>query len=81
MDALWHPGDGREYTSRSDYDAVTREKGLLEIGDADLSKEVKPFEDNTIKDDVIQAYKQVSEGYKPAPLATDNATTGWQEPA
>lgn len=80
INALWHPADGREYTSRSEYDLVTKSKGLVEVGDADLSKEVKPYEDNTLKTDVIEAYKKVNEGYKPELSITADATTGWQEP-
>lgn len=73
---LWHPADGREYDSRSDYDAVTKARGLVEIGDADLSKEVRTEADTTIKADVIEAYQKVSQGYKPAPL-DGNGEEGW----
>jgi hypothetical protein len=77
MDALWHPGDGKEYTSRSDYDAVTKERGLLEIGNEDISK-LKPDVVDDVKTDVAEAYNMVSQGYKPQPEATTQAE-GWQE--
>jgi len=77
MDPLWHPADGKEYDSRSDYDAVTKSRGLLEIGDADLSKAIGPNEaDASIKADVIEAVQKVSQGYKPAPVE-GNGTEGW----
>lgn len=79
MDKLWHPADGKEYESRSDFDAVTKKHGLTAIGDADLSKEVTPFTDTTLKSDIIEAYKKVEQGYKPDPVRTNNATDGWQE--
>lgn len=77
MDALWHPGDGKEYTSRSDYDQVTREKGLLEIGNEDISK-LKPDIADDTRTDVIEAYNMVSQGYKPNEQATTQAE-GWTE--
>ncbi len=80
INALWHPGDGRTYDSRSDYDAVTKAKGLMPIGDADLSKEVTPFTDNSLKNDIAEAIKKVNEGYKPDLAATTDMSTGWQEP-
>lgn len=76
MDPLWHPANGKEYDSRSDYDAVTKAHGLLEIGDADLSKTVTNTADASIKADVVEAFQKVSQGYKPAPVE-GNGTEGW----
>lgn len=80
MNALWHPANGKEYDSRSDYDAVTKEHGLMEIGNESLDH-IKPPADDSIKADVVEAYQKVSQGYRPHTEATSDATTGWQEPA
>jgi len=78
MDALFHPLDGQTYDSRSDYDAVTKSRpDVVEMGND--TQTVKPFVDDTVKDDVLQAMSMVSQGYKPSVADAGLSGEGWVE--
>lgn len=73
MADTWHPHNGREYGSKSEFRAVTKAAGGEEIG-TDRQTQAKHV-DMTVKQDVGEAVKMLKEGYKPAPAETGK--DGW----
>jgi hypothetical protein len=70
--------DGRFYESKSELRASYKAAGVREIGtDVDAAiKEHKasmPSKPKVTIEEVAQAYQQVKQGYKPAPLETPEA--------
>lgn len=77
MNALMHPGDAREYTSRSDYDAVTKRLGLIEVGDCSQKEDIQL--DIVQRNDVMEAIAMVEQGYKPKlDVVPDLTGKGWE---
>jgi len=76
MDDLWHPLDGNTYTSRSDYDAVTKGRpDVVEIGNE--RQHITVPVDDTVKDDVLEAMSMVNQGYKPNLSEAKLSGEGW----
>ena len=73
VDAFFSHADGGVYESKSQYRQMLKANGYREIGtdveghvkEAKAKMPSKPID----KPDVIEAYKKVRDGYKPAPLA------------
>ena len=67
MGALLHPANGKQYDSKSAFRRVTKEHGLVELGnDAPMSRpEYKP---EGVRDDVINSIKMLEQGYQPEPV-------------
>jgi hypothetical protein len=69
MQPALHPVTGQTFDSKSAFRAVTKEHGLVELGnDAPLS--LAAPEQPSVKQDVIEAYQMVEQGYTPPPLET-----------
>jgi len=66
INALWHPVTNREYESRAEYNAVAKERGLVEIGNEE-QKDTRQNNDVT-HDEVGRAIQMVKQGYKPTTL-------------
>jgi hypothetical protein len=75
IDPLWHPSDGREYESKSEFRSITRQHGGIEVGN-DRQEPAKHV-DMSIKDDVGTAIQMLREGYKPQ--VTETAKEGWSD--
>lgn len=75
MDALLHPADGQRYDSKSAFRRVTKEHGLVELGnDAPIARpEYKP---EGVRDDIVQAVKMLEQGYCPDPVETVGTLDG-----
>lgn len=73
MSDTWHPHNGREYSSKSEFRAVTKASGGEELG-TDRQTPAKHV-DMTVKHDVGEAVRMLKEGYKPAPAP--EAKEGW----
>jgi hypothetical protein len=76
MDPTWHPSDGREYESKSQFRQVTKAKGGVEVGNDSQTPSLPA--DNSHAADVGKAVQMLKEGYKPQVGAS--ATEGWTAP-
>ncbi len=63
IEPLWHPADGKYYESKSEFRAIARDNGLIEVGN-EVQKDTRVYDEVT-KDDVGQAVQMVNQGYKP----------------
>jgi len=71
MDPLMSMADGKLYESKSAMRRAYRELGYEELGN-DAPRAVVDAPPIEAKDDLIEAYKMVRDGYKPPPLETDS---------
>ena len=76
IDPLWHPADGKCYESKSEFRAVARQHGLIEVGN-EVQKDTRTYDEVT-KDDVGAAIQKVNQGYKPE-IHGEAAGAGWTE--
>lgn len=72
MAPTWHPKDGREYESKSQFRSVTARDGSIEVGnDAQtVTREAEP-----LHKDVGEAIRQLKSGYRPTVDKT--GSEGW----
>lgn len=74
MDACIHPATGEMMDSKSAFRAVTRDHGLVELGnDAPMTNQM-PQED--ARQDVAQAIEMLEQGYQPPPNETLDSLDG-----
>ena len=77
MDALQHPATGQMFDSKSQFRDVTRQHGLVEVGNDSLKSLKAPTVDkNARKKAISEAYDAVAAGYKPPPA---ESITDWGE--
>lgn len=76
IDPLWHPADGNSYSSKSEFRAIARQHGLIEVGN-EAQKDTRVYDEVT-KDDVGRAAQMVNQGYKPAVANAEKTAEGWQ---
>lgn len=76
-----HPADGRVYESKSQYNQVTRSRGLVEIGPEGLKAMLKrdPHEIRPVKETIREAVQKVNQGYRPAPLERSDFSKFYNE--
>jgi len=67
MDALQHPVTGEIMDSKSAFRRVTREHGMVEVGDQ-APTAPPPRARDDIKADVVEAVRALKEGYVPPPI-------------
>ena len=75
IDAFRSMADGRLYDSKAAYRASLKAHGYREIGneiDAHMKEATAPKAKPPVKPELVEAYKMVRDGYRPAPLATRN---------
>lgn len=72
MAPTWHPKDGREYESKSQFRSITARDGSIEVGnDAQtVTRETEP-----LHKDVGEAIRKVKAGYRPT--VNDTGSEGW----
>ncbi len=73
IDPLQHPADGNYYGSKSEFRAIARQHGLIEVGN-EAQKDTRVYDEVT-KDDVGQAAQMVKQGYKPT--VAGKGDEGW----
>lgn len=66
MSATMHPADGRQYESKSEFRRITREHGLVEIGnDAPIGR--PEFKPEGVREDIERSVQMLNQGYQPEP--------------
>lgn len=75
---LRHMADGRMYDSKRAMERADKESGCVCVGNEE-PKKLSPEPMTPWKDEVIQAYEKVKQGYKPEPITEKNVPTesGW----
>lgn len=73
MSSVWHPSDGREYDSKSEFRSVTRKHGGTEVGN-DVQTDTRRRGVVTSAE-VGEALQKVKQGYRPTVEKT--ASEGW----
>ena len=72
MPETLHPVNGRHYESKSEFRKITRAAGCTEMGTDPQAAPRAPKSEHLvakeIEADIIDAYKKVQQGYKPAPV-------------
>lgn len=76
MDACIHPATGEMMDSKSAFRRITREHGLIEIGNEAPAKTASIHEPRGIAEDVAQAYQMLEQGYTPPPVETAGTLDG-----
>ena len=67
--ALMHPANGKYYDSKSEFRRVTREHGLVELGnDAPLTP--PEFKPEGVREDIVKSMQMLEQGYRPDPVET-----------
>ncbi|NBW77375.1 MAG: hypothetical protein EBR34_16520 [Sphingomonadaceae bacterium] len=75
MDALLHPADGQRYDSKSAFRRVTRDHGLVEMGnDAPIGRPA--YEPEGVRADIEQSIQMLNEGYQPEPVESASTLDG-----
>lgn len=67
MADTWHPANGKTYSSKSRFRAVTRAHGLTEYG----TEKIEPKREQAMRparEDIRKSIAMLREGYKPQPL-------------
>ena len=75
MDPTWHPSDGKEYESKSEFRRVTASRGGVEVGN-DSQTPSLPV-DSSHAADVGKAVQMLKEGYRPT---VASGGEGWSSP-
>lgn len=65
MEPLTHMGDGHIYDSKSEFRRVTRDRGLIEIGNDDVTQHRPKMP--PVRESVIEAIQMLNQGYRPEP--------------
>lgn len=76
QDALLHPADGKRYDSKSQFRRVTKEHGLIELGnDAPMTRRAE-LQPEGVEDDIAQSIEMLRQGYQPPPDASAGTLDG-----
>jgi len=67
MNALQHPATGEMMDSKSAFRRVTREHGLVEMGDQ-APTTAPPRALPSVKADIVEAIQALKQGYEPPPI-------------
>jgi hypothetical protein len=70
MDALVHPATGETFDSKSAFRAVTKARGLVELGNDAPTTAAPPVDVGGIKEDIAEAITMLEQGYRPDPTAS-----------
>lgn len=70
-----HPATGEVMDSKSAFRAVTRQHGLVEVGNDAPTTYAPPVEPRDVAADVAHAWNMVEQGYTPPPIETADAET------
>ena len=77
MNACFHPATGELMDSKSAFRRVTREHGLVELGnDAPSAFAAPAIQPRDVAADVAQAYEMLEQGYTPPPSETAGTLDG-----
>src|SRR6266576_1400770 len=79
LEPLQHQANGKWYDSKRAMEKADRDCGCVCIGN-EVPKQLAPEPMPATKDDVIQAYEKVKQGYKPQEKTVKNVPTtesGW----
>lgn len=74
METCIHPATGEMMDSKSAFRAVTREHGLVEVGNDAPTSPPPLLED--LKGDVAQAIEMLEQGYEPPPIEAVDSLPG-----
>jgi hypothetical protein len=66
MPALVHPADGKLYDSKSAFRRVTKEHGMIELGN-DVPMSRPEYVPVGVAEDVREAIEKLEQGYRPEP--------------
>jgi len=78
LEPLQHMANGRFYDSKRAMEKADKEAGCICVGN-EQPKQLPPEPMPAFKDDVIEAYKKVRDGYKPEHVTEKSVPTesGW----
>lgn len=76
MDACIHPATGEMMDSKSAFRRVTREHGLIEVGNDAPAMTAPAHDTRDVAQDVAQAYQMLEQGYTPPPVETAGTLDG-----
>jgi hypothetical protein len=76
MKACFHPATGEMMDSKSAFRRVTREHGMVEMGNDAPAMTAPAHDMGSVAQDVAQAYQMLEQGYTPPPVESAGSLDG-----
>jgi len=76
MAACFHPATGEMMDSKSAFRRVTREHGMVEMGNDAPAMTAPAHDPGSVAQDVAQAYQMLEQGYTPPPAESAGSLDG-----